>query len=185
MSPQDAHPEISGVPTPTGTAASATAPSGAPAASGAGPTSLPEPGLRARIGRGLDRMPFRRKLNTLVAVPVVVISLLFGVIIASELSTAQSTSDQAQLMRRSAQVALLDDDVQAEQQQAILLWTRYDMKDGLNSSAPITLNAYGHAQQVTDAQVRVVTAAYGSAMPVAESTVLADFYGVTLKAHGI
>ena len=165
MSPQDAHPETSGVPTPTGSASPA-------AASGTEPTDLMEPGLRARIGRSLDRTPFRRKLNTLVAVPVVVISLLFGVIIASELSTAQSTSNQAQLMRRSAQVALLDDDVQAEQQQAVLLWTRFDMKNGTHSTAPIQLNAYGRAQQVTDAQVRVVTDAYGADLPAAESQAL-------------
>jgi len=169
MSPQDAHPEISGVPTPTGAAATAAMPAADP---GSASTDPLEPGLRARIGRGLDRTPFRRKLNTLVAVPVVVISLLFGVIIASELSTAESTSNQAQLMRRSAQVALLDDDVQAEQQQAILLWTRYDMKTGMHSTAPISLSAYSQAQRATDSQLRVVAAAYGSTIPAAESQAL-------------
>jgi signal transduction histidine kinase len=172
MSPQDAHPEISGVPTPTGAAAAA--PDITSAEPGAGPADLLEPGLRARIGRTLDRTPFRRKLNTLVAAPVVVISLLFGVIIASEIGTAQSTATQADLMRRSAQVALLDDDVQAEQQQAILLWTRYDMKTGMHSRAPIDLNAYGRAQQVTDAQAQAVIHAYGSDLPIAESQALSQ-----------
>jgi len=169
MSPQDAHPEISGVPTPDGTAASAPPPDTGVAAA---PVDPQEPGLRARIGRSLDRTPFRRKLNTLVTVPVVVISVLFGVIIASEVSQAQSTGNQAQLMRRSAQVALLNDDVRAEQQQAILLWTRYDLKTQMRSSAPLDLGPYNRAQQTTDAQVLAVTTAFGPSMPVAESQAL-------------
>ncbi|QMU73182.1 ATP-binding protein [Streptacidiphilus sp. P02-A3a] len=172
MSPLDAHPERSGAPTPPGAAAAAAKPTGSPEGPATEPIELLEPGLRARIGRGLDRTPFRRKLNTLVVVPVVVISLLVGVIIAGQLSQAASTGDQAQLVRRSAEVALLNDDVRAEQQQAILLWTRYDLKGMSHSSAPISLNAYGAAQQATDAQVLVVSGAFGSAIPPAESQAL-------------
>ncbi|MBC3843507.1 hypothetical protein GXW82_34785 [Streptacidiphilus sp. 4-A2] len=135
MSPQDAHPEMSGVPTPSGAADDA-APPTAPAAQRR--AELPESGLRARIGRSLDRTPFRRKLNTLVVVPVVVISVLFGLGIDSEIEQAISTGTQAQLMRDSAQVALLNDDVRAEQQQAILLWTRYDLKSEMHSGARST-----------------------------------------------
>ena len=173
MSPLDAHPEISGVPTPTGAAAAAAPmPPAPPEGPATAPTELPEPGLRARIGRGLDRTPFRRKLNILVTVPVVVISLLVGVIIAIQLSQASSTGDQAELVRRSAQVALLNDDVRAEQQQAILLWTRYDLKAESHSRAPISLNAYNRAQQLTDAQVLAVSNAFGKAIPAAESQAL-------------
>lgn len=170
MSPLDAHPETSGAPTPTG--AAATRPPLAPEGLATTPTEPPEPGLRARIGRSLDRTPFRRKLNTLVAVPVVAISLLVGVIIAGQLSQAASTGNQAELVRHSAQVALLNDDVRAEQQQAILLWTRYDLRAMSHSSTPISLDAYSKAQQATDAQATAVSNAFGPTIPAAESQAL-------------
>ncbi|QMU79671.1 sensor histidine kinase [Streptacidiphilus sp. PB12-B1b] len=156
MSPQDAHPETSGVQAPAGPAALAP----------------DEPGLRARIGRSLDRTPFRRKLNALVIVPVVVISVLFGVIIANEIGQAESTGNQAQLMRSSAQVALLADDVRAEQQQAILLWTRFDLKSTVHGAGPVDSSAYGQAQQATDAQALVVSNSFGANLPVDEAQAL-------------
>jgi len=149
MSPQDAHPETSGVPTSTG--------------------------FRARFGAGLDRIPFRRKLNTLVAVPVVVISVLFGIIITGEVGVAEGTGTQAQLIRDSAQVALLNDDLRAEQQQAILLWVRYDAQRAEPATSKMGLPddfAYGEAEQATDAQARKVSAAFGSSIPAGEAMAL-------------
>ena len=146
MSPQDAPPEPSGVPA--------------------------SPGLRRRVGRSFDRVPFRRKLNTLVLVPVVVISVLFGVIIVQEIGLAETSGTQAELMHSSSQVALLGDDVMAEQQQAILLWTNYDAQSTdptgfVPDSAPYVLT-----QQATDAQAAKVVQAFGSTIPAAEVAAL-------------
>ena len=149
MSPQDAHPETSGVPTSTG--------------------------LRARFGTGLDRIPFRRKLNTLVAVPVVVISVLFGIIITNEIGLAQSTGKQADLIRDSTQVATLNDLLRAEQQQAILAWVRYDVQKSnplLAKAGSPDYFAYGLAQEATDKQVQVVRRTFGSSLPAAEEEAL-------------
>ena len=146
MSPQDAPPEPSGVPA--------------------------SPGLRRRVGRSFDRVPFRRKLNTLVLVPVVVISLLFGVIIVQEIGLAETSGTQAELMHSSSQVALLGDDVMAEQQQAILLWTNYDAQSTNPTGFVPDSTPYVLAQQATDAQAVKVVQAFGSTIPAAEVAAL-------------
>ncbi|MFC1444329.1 ATP-binding protein, partial [Streptacidiphilus sp. N1-10] len=142
-------------------------------------TGTPEPletGLRARLGRQLDRIPFRHKLNVLVTVPVVVISILFAVVVNSEISTAQATASQADLVRNSYQVALLVDDVQTEQQQALLLWAHYDRQDA-KDKAPSNA-AFRAAQAATTAQAAMVRQAFGSSMPAAESIALAELNGL-------
>lgn len=146
MSPQDAPPEPSGAPT--------------------------SPGLRRRVGRSFDRVPFRRKLNTLVLVPVVVISLLFGVIIIQQLGLAETSGTQAELMHSSSQVALLGDDVMAEQQQAILLWTNYDAQSTDPTGFVPDSTPYVLAQEATDAQAAKVVQVFGSTIPAAEVAAL-------------
>ena len=133
MSLQDAHPAPPAAPDEPLAQGEPVIP-GTPEDAGAS-DSLETTGLRARIGRQLDRIPFRHKLNVLVTVPVVVISILFAVVVNSEISTAQTAASQADLVRNSYQVALLVDDVQTEQQQALLLWAHYDRKS-TNDTAP-------------------------------------------------
>ncbi|MEY9969152.1 signal transduction histidine kinase [Streptacidiphilus sp. MAP12-16] len=142
-----------------------TAPSDAPST-----LDLPSSGVRSRLGRRLDRVPFRQKLNVLVAVPVVVISVLFGVVVNSQISQAQTAGDQADLIRASAQVAQLVDDVQAEHQQALLLWARFDRRRD-NESAP-AVDAFLAAEHVTNSQAMLVRQTFGAALPAAEDKAL-------------
>jgi signal transduction histidine kinase len=133
--------------------------------------TLETTGLRARLGRVLDRIPFRHKLNVLVTVPVVVISVLFAVVVNSEISTAQTAAAQADLVRNSYQVALLVDDVQSEQQQALLLWAHFDRQNA-GDAAPSN-NAFRTAVAATTSQVALVRQAFGSGISAAESSALA------------
>ncbi|MEY9842444.1 ATP-binding protein [Streptacidiphilus sp. EB103A] len=170
MSLQDAHPAAPAAP-------DAPLDQGEPVIPGT-PDSpgIPEPlettDLRTRLGRYLDRIPFRHKLNVLVTVPVVVISILFAVVVNSEISTAQTAAAQADLVRNSYQVALLVDDVQSEQQQALLLWAHFD-RQNTGDPAPSSA-AFRAAVADTTAQVALVRQAFGSGISAAESIALAE-----------
>uniref|UniRef100_UPI001EED6444 HAMP domain-containing sensor histidine kinase n=1 Tax=Streptacidiphilus carbonis TaxID=105422 RepID=UPI001EED6444 len=180
MSLQDAHPAPPAAPDAPGPQGEPVAP-GTPGPPGGlqtreRPDPTAEKGLRARLGRLLDRIPFRHKLNVLVTVPVVVISVLFAVVVNSEIETAQAAAAQADLVRNSYQVALLVDDVQTEQQQALLLWAHYDRK---SAKDPAPSNAaFRAAAAATTAQAAMVRQVFGSAIPVGESEALAQVDGM-------
>ncbi|WP_370155115.1 ATP-binding protein [Streptacidiphilus sp. EB129] len=169
MSRQDARPAITDAPsTPLPDPTGPTDPTGP-----ADPSGLPDAtGLRARAARRLDRIRFRNKLNILVVVPLTVMSLLFVLIVANEIAAARAAGDQAQLIRASAQVTQLVDDVQAEHRNALLLWAGYDRR--ADYQAAPSLDAYQRTQGETDAQAAAVRAAFGSALPDAEASALAQ-----------
>ncbi|MHA6761066.1 HAMP domain-containing sensor histidine kinase [Streptacidiphilus sp. PAMC 29251] len=132
----------------------------------------PSRGFRAGFGLAIERVAFRQKLNLLVVIPVVVMAILFAVIVNSEIQTARSAGNQADLFRASEQVAQLVDDVQAEHQQANILAARYDLAHLQPSSAHPSTAAFQQATRATQAQTAVVRQAFGSSLPAAEAEAL-------------
>ncbi|MEZ0067787.1 signal transduction histidine kinase [Streptacidiphilus sp. MAP12-20] len=125
--------------------------------------------LADRLGRRLARLPFRRKLNVLIAVPLAMISVLFAVYVNGQVSQAQSAAHEAALLGASGSVAELVDDLQQEQGQAILYFESYSEsprdKDRI-------LTDYLAAQRATDHQADKVRSTFGSSLPVDIAAVL-------------
>lgn len=136
----------------------------------------PKPGLRSRIGDTIEGVSFRHKLNILVTVPVLVISVLFSVVVGAEVDSAQSAGNQADLVRNSGQVARLIDDLETEQQQAIRLMGRADAQQ--LATSPDVMARYKDAYDATTAQAAVVRGAFGSGLPVLEATALSQVDGL-------
>lgn len=137
----------------------------------------PDPVQRVRGGvRNLaDRWPFRRKLNVLVGVPLVVIAALLTYVIAELVDQAHDAGRAAQLVRDSRQVAELVDRMQSEHQQAVLLSVRFESTTGGVRPSPA---AYHAAQVAVDTQVDKVRATFGSRIPTAEAQVLKEINGL-------
>jgi signal transduction histidine kinase len=131
-----------------------------------------QPGLRTRIGDTIEGVPFRHKLNILVSVPVLVISILFAVIVSAEIDTAQSAGSQADLVRASGQVARLIDDLETEHQQAIRLRAAFDARNPRDSGPVVDM--YRSALQATGAQTDVVRSTFGAALPDMEANALSQ-----------
>ena len=137
----------------------------------------PDPVQRVRGGiRNLaDRWPFRRKLNVLVGVPLVVVAALLAYVIAGLVDQAHDAGKAAQLVRDSRQVAELVDRIQSEHQQAVLLSVRFESTTGGIRPSPAAFHA---AQAATEAQADKVRAAFGSRIPLAEAQVLKEIDGL-------
>ncbi|WP_052443212.1 ATP-binding protein [Streptacidiphilus neutrinimicus] len=143
--------------------------------------------LADRLGRRLTRLPFRRKLNTLIAAPLVVITLLGTVAMAGQVNQAQSAATEAGLLGNSATVARLVDDIQREQAQAILAYESYWSTTAGVGRNPADRAAYAAAQHATDAQAAAVRRAFGSAMPAELDTALQRLgpYGLGLARQAV
>jgi signal transduction histidine kinase len=122
-----------------------------------------------------DRWPFRRKLNLLVGVPLAVVAVLLGYLIADELGQSTDASDAAQLVRDSGQVAELVNLVEAEHQQAILLSVRFE---ATNDGGTPSQSAYRKAQQAVDNQVEKVRDTFGDRLPAGEAQALREINGL-------
>lgn len=135
----------------------------------------------ARGRRGLDvlldRVPFRRKLNVLVVIPVVVVAAILAYAVEGQVAQAQSAAGTAALVRDSEQVASLVDDVLREHQQAILLSVRYQAEEP-GDPKPST-RAYRDAQRTVDVQAAGVRSAFGSRLPSAEAKALRGVAGLS------
>ncbi|SEK79700.1 ATP-binding protein [Streptacidiphilus jiangxiensis] len=128
--------------------------------------------LADRLGRRLARLPFRRKLNALIAVPLVMISVLFAVYVNGQVNQAESAANEADLLSRSGTVAQLVDDVQHEQSQAILYYESYWETPTNRAKSIPDRDSYVAAQAATDAQVDKVRQTFGSAIPADLATAL-------------
>ena len=139
-----------------------------------GPVPRARGGVRSGVRNFADRWPFRRKLNILVGVPVVVVLALLAYVISGLVGQAQHAASAARLVRDSRQVAELVDRVDTEHSQAILLSVRYE---SATSGARPSLTAYRQAQKAVDSQVDTVRSAFGSHLPAAEAQVLKQING--------
>ncbi|WP_063736621.1 ATP-binding protein [Streptomyces sp. RTd22] len=122
----------------------------------------------------LDRWPFRRKLNVLVAVPVMVVGLLLGVGAYGQVQQALDAGRTAQLVRDSEQVTRLINDIQAEHRQALLLAVEQESARP-GADLPSTLD-YRRMQRATDEQATEVRSAFGSGLAKEEGRAL-DYVG--------
>ncbi|MFI1762592.1 ATP-binding protein [Streptomyces sp. NPDC020800] len=116
-----------------------------------------------------DRWPFRRKLNLLVGIPLVVVAVLLWYPVTNLVQQSDSAESAARTVRDSAQVARLTDRVEAEHQQAILLSARHE-----SGNAKPSLAAYRAAQKAVDDQVEKVRDTFGGRLPDAEMRALRD-----------
>ena len=124
----------------------------------------------------LDRWPFRRKLNVLVVVPVVVVGVLLGVGAYGEVRQAQDADRTAQLVRDSEQVTRLINDIQAEQRQALLLAVEQEVARP-GADLPSTVD-YRQMQRATDGQVTAVRSAFGAGLTKDERRALDYVHGL-------
>ncbi|SFF35651.1 Signal transduction histidine kinase [Actinacidiphila alni] len=136
----------------------------------------PAPRTGGGIGGFADRWPFRRKLNVLVGVPLVVVAVLLAYVIAGLVGRAQDAAASARLVRDSRQVAELVDLVETEHQQALLLSVRYE---SATSGKRPSLTAYRQSRTAVDNQVRQVRDTFGSRLPAAEAQVLKEIEGLS------
>lgn len=135
----------------------------------------PAPPVRGGVSSFADRWPFRRKLNVLVGVPLVVVTLLLSYVITGLVGQAQDAAAAARLVRDSRQVAELVDRVETEHQQAVLLSVRYE---SATSGKRPSLTAYRKAQAAVDTQVDRVRSAFGTRLPDAEAQILREINGL-------
>nr|WP_245771284.1 ATP-binding protein [Actinacidiphila guanduensis] len=136
----------------------------------------PVPPARSGVRGFADRWPFRRKLDLLVGVPLVVVAALLAYVISGLVGQAQDAASAARLVRDSRQVAELVDRVQTEHQQAILLSVRYE---SATSGTRPSLTPYRQAQQAVQQQVDTVRRTFGSRLPPAEAQVLKEIEGMS------
>ncbi|MGR3934875.1 ATP-binding protein [Streptomyces sp. BRA346] len=122
----------------------------------------------------LDRWPFRRKLNVLVVVPVVVVGVLLGVGAYGQVQQALDAGRTAQLVRDSEQVTQLINDIQAEHQQALLLAVEQESARP-GADLPSTVD-YRRMQRATDEQATEVRSSFGSGLAKEEGRAL-DYVG--------
>ncbi|MDX6349031.1 MAG: hypothetical protein QOF84_3821, partial [Streptomyces sp.] len=135
----------------------------------------PDPARRDR--RNItERWPFRRKLNVLVGVPLVVIGLLIADVITGLVGQARDAAADAQLVRDSRPVAELVDRLQSEHQQALLLSLRYE---AATSGKRPSLSPYQQAQSAVNAQVDKVRETFGARLSAGESQALVQIGGLT------
>jgi signal transduction histidine kinase len=107
--------------------------------------------VRAAPGRRLDRIPFRRKLNALVALPAVAIVSLLAPLVVQQVDSARDWENSASYMNTTDQVSLLIDDIGIEQEDGLGVV-------GINQL--IDVNAFDKAIEITDQQRDQVLAAY-------------------------
>ncbi|MBS2965495.1 sensor histidine kinase [Actinocrinis puniceicyclus] len=138
-----------------------------------------EPGRSApgrTSGRRLDNIPFRRKLDALVALPAVAIVALLSHLVIVQVATARSWEKAASYMSTTEQVSVLIDDLGVEQDDALGV---------IGSIQLVDLASFNHAVQVTDNQRLTVLAAYGQNPPTAMRAALNEINALSLERDGV
>jgi signal transduction histidine kinase len=106
----------------------------------------------------LDRIPFRRKLDLLIAIPCLAIVGLLSPLVVQQVDAARTWETAASYMGATAQVSTLISDLNAEQENAL----------GVVDKVPlIDATAYNRAIAATQAQRNAVLAAYQNNPPLA------------------
>ncbi|HEU5355688.1 MAG TPA: HAMP domain-containing protein, partial [Actinocrinis sp.] len=137
---------------------------------------LARPAHSRRSGRRLDRIPFRRKLDALVALPAVAIVGLLSPLIVQQVNAARSWENAASYMNTMQQVSVLIDDLGVEQEDALGV---------IGSIQLVDLAAFDRAAQATDQQQQIVLAAYGQNPPTAMRAALDEINALSLERQGV
>ncbi|WP_435798304.1 ATP-binding protein [Streptomyces decoyicus] len=140
--------------------------------------SASRPRFRQQAGALLDRWSFRRKLNVLVIAPVAVVGVLLAIGVNTQVEKAREAGRSAELVRDSAQVTRLINDVQAEHRQALLL--SVEQESARPGAALPSTTAYRRTQRDTDEQVTAVRSAFGAGLPKDEARALQFIRGLTV-----
>lgn len=142
------------------------------------------PAPREEFGAFLDRWPFRRKLDVLVFVPVLVIAAMLCFVAYLQVEQARSAAATAQLVRDSEQVAKLINGLQIEHRQALLVSLHYEALGTGASSAPDTA-AYHTSQVTVDQQVGAVRKVFGDRLPELEEQALHEVEALDMLRSSI
>jgi len=137
---------------------------------------LERPAHSRKPGRRLDRIPFRRKLDALVALPAVAIVGLLSPLVIQQVNAARSWESAASYMNTTQQVSVLIDDLGAEQEDALGV---------IGSIQLVDLAAFDRAAQITDQQLQNVLAAYGQNPPTAMRAALDEINALSLERQGV
>lgn len=117
---------------------------------------LGRPAHGRKSARRLDRIPFRRKLDALIALPAIGIAALLTPLVSHQVDTARTWQDAASYMSVTEQVSALIDDLGIEQEDGL----------GVVSSLQLVgINAFDRAAAATDRQKVAVMAAYHNNPP--------------------
>lgn len=142
------------------------------------PSVRPAPVRRVRgaLARFPDRWAFRRKLNILVGVPLVVVAGMLAYGVDGQVDQARAAAGAAQQVRDSVRIADLVDRVATEHQQAVLLSVRFEaMRHG--DSKP-SLTAFRAAQSDVDSHVAAIRQDLGARLPEKELQALKEISGL-------
>jgi signal transduction histidine kinase len=131
---------------------------------------------RKATGRRLDRIPFRRKLNALVALPAVGIVALLAPLVIQQVNAARSWEDAASYMSTTEQVSMLIDYLGIEQEDALGV---------ISSIQLVDVNAFNQAVAKTDQQRIEVLASYNDNPPPAMRTALDEVEALIQERSGV
>ncbi|HXR72763.1 sensor histidine kinase [Actinocrinis sp.] len=137
---------------------------------------LGRPAHSRKSGRRLDRIPFRRKLDALVALPAVAIVGLLSPLVIQQVNAARTWESAASYMSTTEQVSMLIDDLGVEQEDALGV---------IGSIQLVDLSAFDRAAQATDLQQQAVLATYGQNPPTAMRAALDEINALTLERQGV
>ena len=118
-----------------------------------------------KSGRRLDRIPFRRKLDALIALPAIGIIAVLVPVVSSQISSARSWQDTASYMAVTEQVSTLIDDIGIEQEDGLGV---------ISDLGLVTFDSFDKAAAATDRQKVAVLAAYGNNPPADMRAALAE-----------
>lgn len=127
-------------------------------------------------GRRLDRIPFRRKLDALVALPSVAIVGLLAPLVVQQVDDARAWENAASYMNTTEQVSVLIDDLGVEQEDALGV---------ISSIQLVDVSAFNRAAQATDQQRLVVLNAYGQNPPTDMRAALDEINALSLERDGV
>jgi signal transduction histidine kinase len=137
---------------------------------------LGRPAHSRKSGRRLDRIPFRRKLDALVALPAIAIVGLLTPLVIQQVNAARSWENAASYMSTTQQVSVLIDDLGVEQEDAL----------GVIASIQLVgLTEFDRAAQATDQQQQAVLAAYNQNPPVEMRAALDEINALSLEREGV
>ncbi|MET7797884.1 ATP-binding protein [Streptomyces decoyicus] len=110
--------------------------------------------------------------------PVAVVGVLLAIGVNTQVEKAREAGRSAELVRDSAQVTRLINDVQAEHRQALLL--SVEQESARPGAALPSTTAYRRTQRDTDEQVTAVRSAFGAGLPKDEARALQFIRGLTV-----
>ena len=134
------------------------------------------PAHSRKADRRLDRIPFRRKLDALVALPAVAIVALLAPLVIQQVNAARAWQAAASYMSNTEQVSLLIDDLGVEQEDALGV---------ISSIQLVDVNAFDKAVAITDQQRIAVLAAYDDDPPEAMRAALDEVEALIQERSGV